>query len=268
VPHSSATFSAYSGKSVRIPRYARNSLICVAAFIGSLWLLHQPALLDYPLTRLLNSFANRSRLLDTAINDLDSYAVLTGALVMALVWSCWGMTTDEDHRARVLVGTLLAFPIGILSRFGQHVLHTHPRPMYDPALHFHLPSVAGTGLNTWNAFPSDHAAVMGALAFVIYIARPRLGLLLIPWLVLIELARTYMGAHYPSDLIGGAALAGAVIWAVQTPWIVAMGRQVVRLERPAPAAFYALAFLATFEIATLFDDVRSFVGSFHLVSLR
>jgi glycosyltransferase 2 family protein len=79
-------------------------------------------------------------------------------------------------------------------------------------------------------FPSGHAAVAGALAgaAIPYLAwRWRLWLLALP--VLVALARIYVGAHLPLDVIGGLTVGAAVASAIH----LALGRPaygVIRLR--------------------------------------
>jgi undecaprenyl-diphosphatase len=157
-----------------------------------------------------------------------------------------------------MVGTLASFGAGVVSRLLQHVLSTHPRPLYDRALDFRLPPDArdlAQVLNTWNSFPSDHVAVFAGLVVVLYIVRSRFAHAA-AFTGIVELARVYMGAHYPSDLIGGAALASMVVWAVQAPAIISLGVPIAKRERTSPSLFYTIAFLLSYQIPTLFGDIR------------
>ncbi len=253
---------------IRVPPYVLGALSSCAIFGLAIVLVRNPHLFDWPLTKIINHEANRSQIFDVAFYDLDHYNTFSGLLLMAFVWFCWfGVDLFEEH-ARILVGTLLAFPVGMLSRFLQHQLSTHPRPFYDPAFGFIRPSMLdATPLNTWNSFPSDHATAFGALVIVIMLQRPRLGWFVIPWFVLLECARVYMGAHYPSDLIGGVALAGIVVLAAQAPWVIHIGQRVVRWERSSPSWFYMLAFLLSSQVATLFSDLRYMAGGVKLLRL-
>jgi len=141
------------------------------------------------------------------------------------------------------------------------MLATHPRPYYDPALGFHHPSMMSqTPLNTWDSFPSDHAAVLFSLAAVICLTRPRLGILAFVWMAFAESSRAYMGAHYPTDLIGGAALGSFFVWGAQGNRVIAIGRRIMAWGHAAPGVFYACAFFLTYQIATLFAELRSISG--------
>ena len=94
------------------------------------------------------------------------------------------------------------------------------------------PFEAGLGANLLdhlpeNSFPSDHATLMFALAFGLMSAVPlrKAGAVLLVLAFAVSWARIFLGAHYPSDVIGGAILAvfcvGLVrsISARQTLWI-------------------------------------------------
>jgi undecaprenyl-diphosphatase len=122
------------------------------------------------------------------------------------------------------------------------------------------PTAAYRALERWSAFPSDHAALFFALATGIAVMSRRLGALaLIHAVVVITLPRLYLGLHYPTDMLAGAAI-GALcalaatrerVWRCCAPPILAWSE-----GRHAPW-FGAVAFVVTFEIATLFDSVRS-----------
>lgn len=60
------------------------------------------------------------------------------------------------------------------------------------------------------AFPSDHAVVAGALAVGVLFASRQLGLVAGVLAVLVALARVYVGAHYPGDVVVGLLLGGCV----------------------------------------------------------
>ncbi|TDD83835.1 phosphatase PAP2 family protein [Actinomadura rubrisoli] len=60
------------------------------------------------------------------------------------------------------------------------------------------------------AFPSNHAALAVGLAVGLAILRPRLAIVSIPLGAAVIPARVASGAHYPHDVLAGAALGGAV----------------------------------------------------------
>lgn len=64
------------------------------------------------------------------------------------------------------------------------------------------------------SFPSNHAAIAGALAVVILLTSWRLGLLAVPIAALVAFSRVFIGVHYPHDVIAGALLGAFVTWVV------------------------------------------------------
>ena len=238
-------------------RIPRNLLISGMVFLSAFALALSPESFDRPVTRMINGFVNRSWSFDYFAAALNIYFTFSGVVLMAMIWYCWFESEGSERRARILAGTLASFGAGVISRFLQHALPTHPRPYYDPALDFHRPSGFEVPSNTWDSFPSDHATVFAGLAVVLYIVRARFVVCVICWTVVVESFRAYLGSHYPSDLIGGAGLAAFVVWASQTSRPVALGERMTRWEASSPALFYAIAFFLSYQIATLFADVRN-----------
>ena len=63
-----------------------------------------------------------------------------------------------------------------------------------------------------DAFPSGHAAIVFAAAFTLHHYYPQKMRWIYAAAVWIALTRIYVGAHYPTDLIGGALLGAACGW--------------------------------------------------------
>ena len=242
-------------RSLRL-RIGHNVLISGIALMAAFVLAKNPDIFDRPLTGLINGFTERSAFFDRLTFIVFSSPTFCGAVLVALVWACWFDTTDPESRSHILVGTLASFGAGVISRVLQYTLHTHPRPIYNSTLDFKVPANFDQPLNTWNSFPSDHVTVFAGLAIVIYIARSRFAFVAIAITVLAEFARVYMGAHYPSDLIGGAALASLVVWAAETSWFTSLGSRIVVWQGRSPSLFYVSAFFVSYQIATLAGDIR------------
>jgi len=238
------------------PYWLRNSVLSLVVLILCLGLVALPYAFDQPIALLMNKAVNRSDSLDILVKALDDDFTYSGVILIALLWSCWFDSPKPDDRARIAVGTLLCFPIGMVSRMVQHMLPTHPRPVFDTSVDFAQPWLVGDAINTWNSFPSDHATVFAGLVAVVWTVRPRLGMLAAVWMALVESARMYVGAHYPSDLIGGAALAAALIWLAQALPMAGIGRRIEDWRQTRPGLFYGLAFFVCYQIATLFHGAR------------
>ena len=59
-------------------------------------------------------------------------------------------------------------------------------------------------------FPSDHAVMAGAATVGLFLVNRRLGMLAAVASVAMGIARVYIGAHYPQDVVAGLAL-GALV---------------------------------------------------------
>jgi undecaprenyl-diphosphatase len=238
----------------------RNLFISGLLFVGAFALALVPEVFDRPTTRLINGVANRSWLFDYLTDASSKYFTFSGAVLMAMIWYCWFENRDTERRVRVLVGTLASIGAGGISRFLQHELLNHPRPYYDAALGFQLPLNLDKPFNNWNSFPSDHVTVFAGLTVVLYIARPSFVTYAILWTIVVESFRNYIGAHYPSDLIAGAGLGAFAVWASQMSWPISAGKKVMRWEQSSPGLFYMIAFFLSYQIATLFNDIRQTLG--------
>jgi undecaprenyl-diphosphatase len=65
------------------------------------------------------------------------------------------------------------------------------------------------------SFPSDHTTAAFAIAVAILLRHRKAGVVALALAVLVALARVVVGVHYPSDVLGGAAigtLAALVLW--------------------------------------------------------
>jgi undecaprenyl-diphosphatase len=217
--------------------------------------------LDRSIVLFLNQFAGKSPVFDRLIYDVADSSLLQGGLFMAYLWWLW-FRIDEDAIARrhdVLVMFLGALIAVLLSRLMQVVLPFHSRPLHTSGLGFVVPTgVNPATLSRWSSFPSDHAMLFCALSAAIWCRSRLLGTVAMVWsLAIICLPRIYLGYHYPSDVIGGAVFGIVTMIAVRRlfrryGWL----DRVVEWEATHKTVFYCLAFLATYELAVLFYDVR------------
>jgi membrane-associated phospholipid phosphatase len=154
-----------------------------------------------------------------------------GLVAVMLLAPCLG------RAPQVLTAALYAAPLaGLLSRCGK-ALVAAPRPaaVLDPSS-FH---VQGQLLSGHNSFPSGHSITIFLIASVLMLGlepvrlRAGLALALLGLASSVAASRIMVGAHWPSDALGGAAL-GVLAGAVGT-W--AAGRWPLWRMRQAPIAF-------------------------------
>ena len=76
-------------------------------------------------------------------------------------------------------------------------------------------------------------------------------------LLVICLPRLYLGFHYATDILAGAAIGLAIAWIASTPVVRdRVSRWPMDRLRRHCGSFYAVAFLLSWQIATLFNDIR------------
>ena len=202
-----------------------------------------------------------------------------GVAILTIYWWFWfaGPEKRRETNRRQIVGALLGVLIAlILARALADVLPERVRPMYDPNVGYLPPSLSiDMNLENWSSFPSDTAAFFLGLAFgILQLSRPLGRFLLIYTSLWICLPRVYLGIHYPSDILAGAAI-GIICVSVCTTLIMRRPRvsrtimtPIERCEQRRPELFYAAAFILSFEMATVFLDVRTLErGSVKLLRL-
>lgn len=218
--------------------------------------------LDISITHFLNQFAQQSTLWDTLMVKLIEAEVLKGGVAMAVLWWLWFHSREERNQARqcVLPTILMSMAALLVARSLAYALPFRPRPCMAPGIDFRMPYTMTTQwLMHWSAFPSDHAVLFFALATGIYSAWRKLGLLLyLYFTLLVCFPRLYLGIHWFTDLVAGAILGIAIAWVGYLPAVRAwINRPLMPLAQTHPSLFYSALFLLTYQIATLFTDVRA-----------
>ena len=134
----------------------------------------------------------------------------------SLVIVAIGLGADLASRRRFPLGAVLAaisFGVATVLANALKPAFDRPRPsIAHPEIH-PLIAVPANG-----AMPSGHAAGAFAAALAVGLVHPRLRMPLLALAALIAISRVWLGVHYLTDVIGGAALGCAVSYAV---WRVA-----------------------------------------------
>jgi undecaprenyl-diphosphatase len=167
----------------------------------------------------------------------------------------------ESTREKIIFALIGALVSQTVSRVLAWAMPFRVRPLYRTDIGYlspHLPSfVAPTDFEGWSSFPSDHAALFFALAIGLWRCSRALGSIALVFAAFwICLARIYLGIHFPSDVVIGAAV--GIVCAFVLGWMAnrRITAEVLRIEQQYPSWFYAAMFLITYEFASLFDDVR------------
>ena len=212
---------------------------------------------DKSVSLMITQSASRNGVINHAIHIASEATVLTGGLLIALVWWCWFNDSTKPARERLLLGFGAVLITAVLSRLLQVSLPVRLRPMHDFASGFlPLPGIDPTLAHHWGSFPSDHAALFFALVTVIWQRSRWLGLLALISALYGVLPRIYLGLHYFSDVTAGALLGVIFVLLFERFGPRALADRGVEWEQRLPGLFYGIAFLASLEVATLFEDIR------------
>ncbi len=216
---------------------------------------------DSSIIELVNSLARRSEFFDNTIDVIVGSNLIKGGFVVSMFWFFWFKKSNKItfNRERIII-TMVASLIAIVAaRVLALTLPFRMRPFLNPELHFVPPFGKGPkNLEAWSSFPSDHAVLFFSLATGIFLISRKLGIFTYLYVLLfVCFPRLYMGYHYPTDIIMGAAIGVLItllisIRKISQPFI----QRVFQFSEKNPGLFFVLFFLLTFQIATLFSDSR------------
>lgn len=153
--------------------------------------------LDYTLFRAVNDLAGRSPTLDALMVGSAKYLPIVFAAALVALWVSW---RPRNQRGAFLAGVSALVALGLGQVVGK--LFPRPRPYLSHTIHQLIPPSLDT------SFPSDHAILGFAVAAMVWRYNRRAGIALLPLAVLLAIARVFVGAHYPGDVLGGAVLGG------------------------------------------------------------
>jgi undecaprenyl-diphosphatase len=174
--------------------------------------------LDVAITQSINGLAGKSAILDFLMIWVSKIGV---AVMVAAVALQWWRKADRPHVRHVLLAAGASFLLGLA--FNQLVLlFVHRVRPYDAAITHLLVAKSADP-----SFPSDHATASIAIgaAFLIGGLR-RTGLCFLLAALLLMVSRVYIGIHYASDVIGGAATGS-----IAALLVFALYREGTRMDR-------------------------------------
>jgi undecaprenyl-diphosphatase len=168
---------------------------------------------------------------------------------------------DQESRRRSIIAIIIAAPLAIITaRTIAFLAPFRLRPIYDPMVLHPLYSIPVTfNIESWSSFPSDTAAYFFALAFgLVYLLRCFAIPIMLCKAGWICLPRMHLGLHYASDIVVGILIGITVAWvSLRSELLQSMvARRVLSSTETRPEWFYAIAFLISLEMATVFEGFR------------
>ena len=218
---------------------------------------------DYHIITFLNRWSQQWPAFDRVVVFINDCDLLKGGVIISMLWWAWfhGGADQRRRNREITVITFLGCHLSLLAaRVLAHSTAFRIRPMLSEELHF-VPPISippASNWDTWNSFPSDHAALFFSLALGVFlVTRAAGGVLMLYFATIIVFCRVYTGVHYPTDILAGLLLGACVILLLNLgPIRRFIADPVLKWQEAHPSSFYAVAFFLSFQVATLFYDLR------------
>ncbi|WP_037608493.1 phosphatase PAP2 family protein [Streptacidiphilus rugosus] len=165
--------------------------------------------LDWSVVSAVNGLsAHLPHALDSALAYLGEYGVpLASVLLLLYAWLRARRTADAPVGVAGVLWAGLAAGLALLMNVPVRAMVQRPRPFVDHPGQIHLLMEHQAN----GSFASDHATFTMAVAIGLLLVNRRLGLIGVGLACLEGLLRMFVGVHYPSDILGGFALAAATV---------------------------------------------------------
>lgn len=146
--------------------------------------------------------------LDSLVSWTGEYGILLGLAALCLTgWLLARRRPDAPVAVAGLLWAPLAVAVAELANLPISAIVNRPRPFVDhPGLDVLVAGKEGT-----QSFVSDHSTMSMGIAVALFLVNRRLGWIAGCLALLQGFCRMFMGVHYPTDVIGGFALATAVV---------------------------------------------------------
>lgn len=201
---------------------------------------------------------------DRVLEFVTGNALIQGTLAAACFWWYWFRSDTETTMRRTrehLVATLYSSVAAIIvARTMADALPFRVRPRWETALGYVIPSAPNANVYVnWSSFPSDHAVLFASIAAGFCFISARTGtFLFLYYLAISALPLMFLGYHYPTDIIAGSLIGVAISCVFNSARIrEPLSRPVLRWERASQSSFFAALFFVTYQIASMFNSVRS-----------
>jgi membrane-associated phospholipid phosphatase len=174
--------------------------------------------LDETVFRWINAVGPGPELLFEVLEDPERNYPLLAALILGAA-----LLTRAVAIRRLIALELVSVTLAVALLEAMYLVFDRPRP----AEVFGRAEIALAEGRDWAAiesFPSGHMAVLTALAATAWFAIPKLRGILVAYIVLNAVTRVSFGAHFPTDVLAGAALgygsalAGRSLFRQATAW--------------------------------------------------
>lgn len=168
-------------------------------------------LLDLDVYSWLNGLADRHHALEEVFRFFAQDGQLLFLALLAALFLARGKWRSRNGRRGVAAAGFSALiALGAAQLIGARWDRPRPYEAHPDDAHLLLAPSPDP------AFPSDHATAAYAIAFAILLRHRKAGSLALMLATLVAASRVALGTHYPTDVLGGAAvgaIAAALLWA-------------------------------------------------------
>ncbi len=224
--------------------------------------------IDLDIIHCFNQFCRRSELFDRGVVMIVNNTLLKGGVLMLLLWYLWYLPPhkvikDQHNRRLQIISTIWGCFVSMFTIRGlTKLLPFRTRPILDASNNLVAAhGLSGNFVDNTSSFPSDHASLFFGLVTGIFLISRRLGIASFLYVLLVvAFPRIYLGWHYPSDILGGAIIGMAFILIANLSFFkVAVSERLYKVSETHPQVFYPVFFLLTYQIATLFEGMRTII---------
>ena len=220
--------------------------------------------MDNFITNTLNTFAQNSDYITRIMFLIVNNNLVKGGVVIAGLWYFWFSKKDKSPQnyEKIIITLFSAIIAIILGRSLNNFLPYRARPILNPEFDFTYQINEFSWLNTLSSFPSDHAILFFSLATGIFLISKKWGMLSYIYVFfIICFPRIYLGFHYFTDIFAGAII-GIIITLIISGLKITkrLSKKVIIFSEKSPGIYYALFFILSYQMATLFNDSRNLIS--------
>jgi undecaprenyl-diphosphatase len=217
--------------------------------------------MDETVLILLNGYVAKSKTFDNLVFFISANQLVKGVPIAMLFLFLWfrPRACHLQKRAQLIALLVVSFISIVVGRMAALLLPHRVRPIHSEALDLELPlSISSHTLDGWSSFPSDHAVLYATLATAFWKVDRRAGIAaVVHAFFVIAFARVYLTLHFPTDILGGAAIGLILTLILMKPVSASISRAGgLELADKWPQYFHPFLFLILFQIATMFTSAR------------